>query len=316
MFQLYKARNFSAYFKDTFDFLRLHGKHFFRNYIIVNGVFLLILIAMSIIFIQVYSDIFVQDFVLNRNPEALTNYLNEHSASIITYAIIFIIVGLIVGILNYAFIPIYFKLYQKHSGANFMVNEIVTELKANIGKLFKYILAAIVVSIPAIIVAGIISLILSITIIGIPFILFVVALITLFYHSALMEYILSDNKKVFDCFSYSLNLCFQKFFPAIGTVAVFMLMSIIFQSIFGMIEFVISMILGVTSLEEPTNIYDLDRWSFTFIFIFTIQIISYLVNYLVSAVLQINQAIIYFGLKEERENINTQSTIDQIGSDD
>lgn len=313
MFQLYKSRDFSLYFKDTFGFLRMHGKHFFKNYLTVNGIFLLILVSMSYIFYEIYQDILMQG-IYNNNSNALENYFNENAGSVFLYGFIYIIVALIVGVLNYAYIPIYFKLYEKHLGANFASKEIVDELLANIGKLFTFMLATIVISIPVLIVAAIAGFILAITCIGIPFLIFLGALLSFFYHSALMEYIKSDEKGVFECFGYSLKLCFQKFFPSIGAIGIFIILGAIFQSIFGIIHTVIMMFTGLTSFENPSQMSEPETWSALFIILFVLQIISYIINLLVSAVLQVNQAIVYYGLKEDKENINTQHTIDEIGS--
>ncbi|WP_420572657.1 hypothetical protein [Kordia sp.] len=312
MFQLYKPRDFGLYFKDTFGFLRLHGKHFFKNYITVNGIFLLILVAMTFFFYLLYEDI-LTSYLVSQNTEALTNYLNENSGTFAIYAILFVVVGITVGILNYAFVPIYFKLFEKHGGANFSSKQIADELFANIGKLFLYILMTIIISIFVIPVIIIVAILMSITLIGIPFLVFLAAFISLYYHSALMEYLKSDSKSAFECYSYSLKLCFQKFFPSIGAAGVFMILAFVFQSIFSIIQFIVMMVMGLTSLENPTTMSDTDTWSISFVILIIIQIISYLINYLVSAVLQMNQALIYYSLKEERENINTQSTIDQIG---
>jgi len=48
--QLYKSRDFSAFFQDTFAFLKQNGKHYFKHYFIVNGIFLMILMVLGYFF--------------------------------------------------------------------------------------------------------------------------------------------------------------------------------------------------------------------------------------------------------------------------
>ncbi|MBC8753816.1 hypothetical protein H2O64_03990 [Kordia sp. YSTF-M3] len=314
MLQLYKSRDFGLIFKDTFGFLKTHGKHFFKNYITVNGIFILILVTMTYMFYKGYEDIVMGGYVGNNNFNALENYLNENAGSVLLYGSIYIIVGIIVGVLNYAFVPIYFKLYEKHKGANFASKEIVDELIGNISKLTIFILVSILIAIPLFIVVGIIGLLMAITLIGIPFLIFLGALVSFFYHSTLMEYIKSDKKGIFECFGYSLNLCFKKFFPSLGAMGIFMLIVGIAQSVFSIAQLIIMMSAGVMSLENPNSLSEIDQWSTLFVILFILQILSYLFNLLTAAVIQMNQAIVYYSLKEEIENINTQNTIEQIGS--
>lgn len=313
MLQLYKSRDFSLFFKDTFAFLKTHGAHFFKNFLLVNGLFLAVLIAMSYILYGYIAEMEALGLLDERNIEQLLAYIDANSSVIFTYGIFYFLITIFVGTLNYAYIPLYFTLYEKHKGPNFTSKEISSELFANIGKLIKFILATILISIPLLIAASIVMGIMAITIIGIPFILFVGALISLFYHSALMEYIKHDDKSVFDCYGYSLQLCLEKFFPAIGAVGIFMLLIFIFQFTIGFIQAGILYFLGISITDDPTYLGDLDKTSIIFIVAFILQITIYLINLVTSAVLQVHQAIVYYGLKEDRENIHTQDTIDTIG---
>ena len=54
--QLYKSRDFSAFFQDTFTFLKQNGKHYFKHFFIVNGIFLLILMVIGYFLTKFYSE--------------------------------------------------------------------------------------------------------------------------------------------------------------------------------------------------------------------------------------------------------------------
>ncbi|PTX62037.1 hypothetical protein C8N46_103135 [Kordia periserrulae] len=313
MLQLYKSRDFALFFKDTFAFIKMHGKHFFKNYLLVNGLFLLVLIVMSFILYMEVAELQALGLLDERNQREFIRYLGDNSNIYVPYGILYILISAFVGILNYAYIPLYFKLYEKHKGANFTNKEISKELFANFGRLIKFLLVTILISIPLMIAAAIVMGIMAITFIGIPFIVFVVGLISLFYHSALMEYMKYDDKSVFDCYGYSLQLCFQQFFPSIGAVGIFILMIIIFQYVYSFLQGIVLYFLGVPFIENPMFLSDLDKTSLVFIIAFALQTGMYLFNFLTSATLQIHQAVVYYSLKEDRENIHTQDTIDDIG---
>ncbi|WP_298424488.1 hypothetical protein [uncultured Kordia sp.] len=313
MFQLYKSRDFSAYFHDTFTFLKQNGRHFFRNFFIVNGVFILIIITISYYAFKFYQDIVINNIIVNNDPNAISNYFDQNLGSIIIFGSLALLILIIVSILNYAYVPIYFKLFEKHQGQNFDSKEIFDELKNNIDKLIIYILVSIPVGLVTMIAATIISLILAVTIIGIPFILLVIAVFSMFLHAALMEY-LNTDKGIFECYGYGLNMCFQKFFPAMGTIALFLIIVSVFSTAISIVQFIITSILGITTLEDPNGFQTaIDSWSLQFVILFVLQMLSYVLNLLTSAVIQMNQGIIYYSLKEEKENIHTKSTIDEIG---
>jgi hypothetical protein len=270
---------------------------------------------MSYIFYNWYAELYAQGLLDEQNQQALVRYLDQNLGTIFPYGILYFVVAAFVGIFNYAYIPLYFKLYERHQGENFSAKEISSELFANAGKLLIFVFATILVSIPVLLAFSIVAVIMAITIIGFPFILFLVALLSFFYHSALMEYIHSEDKGIFDCYGYSLQLCVQKFFPTIGAIGIFMLIVYIFQIAFGVLEFLILYFLGISTYDDPTYMVDLDKWSTIFMVAFILQIVNYLVNFMTGAVLQIHQAIIFYSLKEEKENIHTQNTIDDIGRD-
>ncbi|WP_298518480.1 hypothetical protein [uncultured Kordia sp.] len=312
MLQLYKSRDFGLFFKDTFAFLKMHAAHFFKNYILVNGLFLAVLIGMSYFLYNELAEMQALGLLEENNYQELLRYLQRYSATFSTYGIFYILLAAFVGILNYSYIAFYFKLYERHQGANFGYKEISDELFSNFGKLVKFILATIVISIPILIATFIVMGILTFTIIGIPFILFVIAFLSLFYHSAIMEYLKSD-KGVFDCYGYSLQLCLQNFFPAVGAVGVFMLITGVFQFVLGLVHEGILFFIGISVYENPAYLNDLEKSSTIFMIAFVLQIAIYLINFIISAIIQIHQAIVYYGLKEDRENIHTRSTIDSIG---
>ncbi|NER14094.1 hypothetical protein GWK08_11630 [Leptobacterium flavescens] len=312
--ELYKPRGFAEYFQDTFAFLKQNGRHFFKHYFIINGAFIIILLACFYFFMRFYTDFITSNL---NNPDAaasMENYMNENGGLMILIGIAVFFLALIAGVLNYVYTPVYLILYEKHQGSSFGTKDILNYLKEKAGKILIFILAGIIVSIPVLIAAGIISFVLMITIVGMLLIIMVMALIMMIYQFALIEY-LQEEKGVFDSFSYALQLCFKKFWAATGCVSLFYLMT---QTVQGLVT-LIPYFIGIISIFSSSQNIE-DNPEDNVIAILTLATLVYVVTILLgiilNTILQMNQGVVFFSLKEESENINTKSVIDQIGTSD
>ncbi len=193
--ELYKRRTFGEYFQDTFEFVRQNGKHFFKNYFIVNGVFILIIMSFMYLILQFYKDILMSSFNQDLDVNLVENYLNENGGLFILLFFAFLIVAMIAGVINYAYTPIYLNLYEKYKGNNFSTKIIFNALKKHLTKLFIFLLASMLISIPVMIIAVIAMFVLAITIIGIPLLFLVMGWLYFFYNAALIEYLNGEKGK-------------------------------------------------------------------------------------------------------------------------
>jgi len=312
MQQLYKSRDFGALFQDTFAFLKTNGGHLFKHFFIVNGLFLLILSVLGYFFTKFYTDI-IFGGILNGDNSAIDSYLNENGGLFALLVLAFISVGLIAAIVSYAYVPIYLKLYAKFEGKEFSTSQIVLEYKKNSGKLLLFLICAIVVAIPAFIVAGITSFVLVVTIIGILGLPLVIGAFLLFYQMTLMEF-LNSRKGIFESFGYSLTLLFKKFWISVGSVGIFYLMSYIVQNIITIIPYIFGMASLFTNVETGTQPDTQEVGATMTVLMLAVFFITFIVGSILNVVTQLNQGIVFYSLKEENENINTKSIIDQIGT--
>ncbi|UGU17124.1 hypothetical protein LS482_04450 [Sinomicrobium kalidii] len=312
MIQLYKKREFGELFSDTFTFIKQHGKHFYKNYFLINGGFILVLLVLAYFFVKVYSSLLATSMGPVAPDASVENYVNDNGLLVFLFMFLFVIMAVFVGFITYAYTPVYMLLYAKKGSNDFTAKDIVKVLKQQAGKLFIYVLASMLISMAVFLGAGIAIFILFITIIGILLIPLVLAVITLSYNNALMEYLDSD-KGIFDCFGYGFQLTFKRFWVNAGCVALFYLMIQIIQSIVTLIPYLAGIFSIVTSSSSSLgNSEENVAAVFTIMLIF--YVLSFLLSLLGNTIIQINQAIIYFSLKEESENINTTSVIDQIGT--
>ena len=308
--QLYKSRDFSAFFQDTFTFVKCHGKHFFKHFFIVNGLILLVLMVMGYFFMNFYTDVVFGKMTQN-NPNILDDFMNENGGTFIVLFIAFLVVGLVFSIFMHAYPAIYLKLYNTHDGTAFGTAEIVKVYKANIGKLFTFLASSILISIPLLIFLGILAVVLFVTIIGMLAMPLLIGGFSLFFVMALMEY-LEGKRGVWDCFGYSWNLMSLKFWSAIGSVGLFFLMSYLIQNVITIIAYIFGMVRLFTSVENA-NPNPEDIGGTMSIIMIIMFITGVLLGAFLNNIVLLNQGIVFYSLKEKNENINTKNIIDQIG---
>lgn len=309
--ELYKSRGFSEFFQDTFAFLKQNGKHFFVAYFVVNGIFLLLLAVIGYFFTKFYTD-FIFGGMLGGNDTStiLDNYINENLGLFLVLLFVLIIVGLLAGIVSYSFPAIYLKLYSEKGGTAFSTKVIINTYKTNIGKLLIFVVCSILIAIPLGIVFVICGFVLMITIIGILALPLLLAVFMLFYSMTLMEY-LENKKDIWTCFRYSWKLITSKFWAAVGSVGIFYLISYVIQNIVTLIPYLFGMASLFTSIENPNQDDIGETMTIVMLLVF---FLSFLLGAFLGNIVQLNQGIVFYSLKEENENINTKSIIDQIGS--
>ena len=311
--QLYKIRDFSGFFSDTIEFIKQNGVHFFKHFIAINGFLILVLGALTYVFTSFFLQDFMTGFSAENGGEKLDAILNNNLPLFIGLFLAIIACWLLFMLISYSFTPLYFKLYEKHNGTNFTSKDLINSYKQNLSKLIIYVLLSILIGIPLAIAFGLVGFIIAITVIGLLTIPLLVGLYAGIYNMTLLEYL--DNKRdYFESFSYAWTLIKSQFWPAVGCMGIFYFINYVVQMALSLIQTGFNL----TSHLTIPNIENVDVESNLIFIVITliIFIITFLVNILLNAIIQINQSIVYYGLKEHNENINTKSDIDLIGEND
>ena len=311
--QLYKYRGFNDFFQDTFTFLKLNGVHFFKHYFVVNGIFLLILMALGYLFTKFYTEFTIGGIMNPQNSNIFEDYINENGPLFFLLLALFLIAGLIAGIISYSYTPIYLKLYSERDGKNFGTKDIVNTYTSSLGLIFIFLIVSIFVGLILIIPTAIIMMVLIITIVGIMLLPLVAGAFALFFGCTLMEY-LEGKKGIMESYSYAWQLMTSKFWAAIGSVGLFFFMSYIIQNIVSLIPYVFGMANYFTKIEENGSPTAEEFSSFMTIMMLIVFFLSFILGTILNNIVQLNQGIVFYSLKEENENINTKSEIDLIGS--
>ena len=153
IFELYKKRDLSANFSDTTAFFKTFGKHYFKNYLVINGIFLMILVVLIYFFSKVYMEVIFSGI---SNPQNNTNnimaYFNNNMILIAGGFVLAFLLIVILSMLSVSFPVIYMKLVEKTNGNAFTTPEIINGLKSNIGKMIVFFLGSIFIITPLAIV--------------------------------------------------------------------------------------------------------------------------------------------------------------------
>ncbi|WP_281298457.1 hypothetical protein [Flavobacterium limnophilum] len=316
MFELYKKRDLSANFSDTIAFFKTFGKHYFKNYFVINGIFLMVLVVLIYFISKVYMEVLFSGITnMKNNPNYLMAYFNNNMALIAGGFIITFLLIVVLSMLNISYPVIYLGLVEKTNGNAFAIQEIMGGLKANIGKMIMFLLGSIFIIMPlAFIVFGVLVF-LCLILIGIPLIIIVgsafISWITLSYY----EYILKDVG-YFTALSNGFGLVKQQFWTIVGTTFLMMMLVQIIQGFITMIPYVISIIwMFVSTQDIQSQTSRTDTFSTMGILFAVIMVFSVLLSYIFNNFILVNQGLIYYGLQEEKENNSTKSQIDLIGTD-
>jgi hypothetical protein len=316
MFELYKKRDLSANFSDTTTFFKTFGKHYFKNYFIINGIFLMVLVVLIYFISKVYTETFFSNITnINRDQEYLTNYFNDNIPLIIgIFSIAFLLI-VILSMLNISFPVIYLKLLEKNGENNFSIQEIKRDLIANIGKMIVFLLGSLFLILPLAMVVFSLLFLLCFILIGIPLMFIVgsafLSWITLSYYEFL-------HKKLgyLKALSNGFRMIKQQFWTIVSTTFLMMMLIQIIQGFITLIPYLISMIwmfVSSKSLEEASG--EPANFSTMGIIMATIMVFSVLLSYIFNNFILVNQGLIYYSLQEEKENNSTKSQIDLIGTD-
>lgn len=313
MITLFKKRTFSDLLSDSFNFFKLEGKHFFKNYFIVNGIFLLLLIVLSYFLFQVYFEALTSGMASNGNSgyNFAEKLFNNNFGLIVGGAIFFAVLMLFITLLNFAYPVIYLKLYEKNNGNNFQISDIVKELKSKIGKMFLFFLLSLVTIFPLIVILLLILVLLSFLIIGIPLLIITFPLLFSLMSLSLYEY-LNNDSGFFNAIGKAFSYIFKQFWPILGSTIIIYIIIQTVMTIVSMIPYFIGMISIFSTIEENPN--SQETFSTLGILMIVVFIISILANYILHNLLMINQGMIYYSIREKIENKSSFSDIDSIGT--
>jgi hypothetical protein len=315
MFPLYKDRDFGSYISDTIDFFKKYGKHYFKNYFIVNGGFLMVLVVLMYFFSKIYMEFFQTNMTLGGQN---SNYVNEYfNNNIVLYTgsfFVMMILIMIISVINYALPTLYIELFEE-KGTNFESAELFNALKQNIGRILLFFLASLFVVIPIFFIVFAINIALCFILIGIPLLFILFPAFMLWISLSFNDYILGKNN-YFTSLSNGFAMLKNNFWPAVGASMVMFIIIYILQTIITMIPYMIglfSMFGSGQNLNDPATSSDV--FSTFAIMMVLVMVLSTLFGYLLQNFLNMQQVFVYYSQLEGSNQNSITHEIESIGAE-
>lgn len=304
MFHLYKNRNFSTLFSDTFTFVKVHGKNYFGNYLAVNGGPLLLLVILAFIVMRYF---FTGVFGGLNSPQSqvlISNYFSSNNDYFIGLGIIFVLLAMIISLLNVSFPIVYLNIVSQ--GGTPTPKLIFNGIRARAGRVLLFALASLITFIPITFLVGGVTVLLFITIIGIPVAFCIWAALACWIALSLYDNV-SAERNFFTALANGFHMLFKNFWAHMGVTAIFLIISFVLQMAANLISSLISMLMLYITGEGVTNGME--------ILTICMFILSTMVGYFFGTIIMLGQGMIYYSCKEGDEKKTIHSDIDLIGTD-
>ncbi|MDO5616355.1 MAG: DUF4013 domain-containing protein [Cruoricaptor ignavus] len=318
MMQFYKKRDFGTLVSDTFTFFKENGKNYFKNYILING---LLLILLVVLFVIGYRELFSQFFAGNVGGQSyyFESYFQENQVmlAVVTLFVFFIFLAAIV--INYSYPVFYMKRLSETGNKHIKTDEILSDVKQNFGRVLKLFLGLFFIVTPlAFLVVGL-SYLLIIILIGIFVLLLVVPAVMNVVNFLLFDY-LHTKKGFFESLSYALRSQFsypngnQKspFWKYWGSVIVVYIIIQVVTSVFTMIPMML--VLASTFTTDSTSAHENPFDGTTGILFFVFYGIGILASFILSNMVYVNAGLMYYDSRTDLHRKEDLSEIDTIGN--
>lgn len=313
MFQLYKTRNFNAIVNDSFGFFKATGKNYFKNYFIINGPLLLILLVLGFIFFKVFYQNIFSGAMYADSPEVIEGYFSENFGMMLGLGILTGVLGLIAMVINYSYPVIYLMLMEKTDKPDTKL--IISTLKNRLWKAIVFGLLSLVTFLPLFALVCVVAFFLAIIIIGFPVSVILVAAFLCWMYQSFYNYLSTDDG-FFASMEVGYNMVTRNFWPTTGSTAIFMIILYVVQLAMMVVGMIINMLYGLASagpdLENANPEAIMQTMSITMIVGFVIQTT---VSFVMGNFIFINQGIIYYSGRDRDDNKSIYNDIDLIGRD-
>ena len=320
--QFYQKRTFGKLVSDTFIFFKENGGNYFKNFILLNG---LLLILLVVVFIFGYRELFSQLFGPNIGGESfhLEAYFLENQGMLIALSILVFILFLALMIISYSY-PIFYMKRRSETGSNkIKADDILSDIKSNIGRLLKLWLGIIFILFPAIIILYGLSSLLMFILIGFLLILLITPAIMNVMIFLMYDYLHTD-KNFFQALGYAIQSQFSypkghgktPFWKYWGSATVIYIIIQTATSIFTTIPMVIYMMSNFI-VPEAQGTFDESSFenSMGAVF-FIIYGVSILVSFLMMNVLYVNTGFLYYDSRVDLHREVDLTEIDSIGTNE
>lgn len=311
--QLYKKRDFGTFISDSFAFFKAYGKNYFKNFILLNG---LLLILMVVVIVLGFREFFGVLFGSNMSGESyyFEQYFTDNLGLFITSGILLFILYTALMTINFLF-PVFYMKRIAEGNKEIRTDDILSDFKTNRKKVIKAYFGLSFLVMPVATVLFGFSYFLIIILIGIVLILFVGP--TLFNIITFLCYdYFNRDRGFFESLSYAVRAQFSypngrensPYWKYWGSTIV---MGILFYIVSGVLS-AVPMILFMAKLTtaSPDGEFEQNPMTGGFgIMIFFLYGISSLFSMFLMNVLYINSGLMYY---DNRTDLHQKMELEEI----
>ncbi|MGH1519109.1 DUF4013 domain-containing protein [Chryseobacterium sp. JK1] len=315
--QLYKKREFGTFISDSFNFFKLYGKNYFKSYMLING---LLLILMVVVVLFGYSELLSQIFGSNMdgNSSYLENYFSDNAGLLIVVGLITFLLFMSLAIVSYLY-PVFYLKRIANGAQNIKTDEILRDFKMNAGKIAKLCIGLIFIVTPLALFVIIFSYILIFVIIGL-FLIFLIYPTLYNVVTFLMYDYFNSDRKFFESLSYSIRSQFSypngrekspywKYWG--GSIIMITIISIV-SSIFTYVPLLF--FYGSILTSSPNGQFEQNPFTGTLgIIFFVFYGISMLLSFFLSNLMYVNAGLMYYDSRTDLHQKVELAEIDTIG---
>lgn len=315
--QFYKKRDFGAFISDSFSFFKLYGKNYFKNYILLNG---LLMILMVVVFIFGFKELFGQVLGSNISGQSyfLENYFEDNLGMFLTVGIITFVLFIILMIINYLY-PVFYLKRLADGESKIKTDDILGDFKKNFKKIIILCLGMTFIVMPLSLIVFGVSYALMIIVIGFFLMLFVGP--TLFNAITFLMYdYFNSTRGFFESLSYSIRAQFSysnaregsPYWKYWGSTLIISIILYVISMIFTAIPMM--MFFATLTTTAPDGNFEQNPLSGNFgIVFFILYGISLLVSLFTSNLLYVNAGLMYYDNRTDLHQKMELAEIDTIG---
>ncbi|WP_185288858.1 DUF4013 domain-containing protein [Chryseobacterium lactis] len=317
MIQFYKKRDFGAFISDSFNFFKLYGKNYFKSYLLINGLLLILMVGVAIFG---YRELFSRLVTSNMDGDSgyFEQYFSDNGGMLIVVGMLTLLLFMILAIVSYLY-PVFYMKRIVQGAENIKTDEILADFKKNAGKIAKLCIGLIFIVTPlAFFVIGF-SYILIFLIIGFFLVLLIYPTIFNVVTFLMYDYFNSD-RKFFESLSYSIRSQFSypngseksPYWKYWGASIIMITMVSIISSIFTYIPFIF--FYGSILTTTPDGNFEQNPFTGTLGMIFFVFYgISMLLSFVLSNLLYVNSGLMYYDSRTDLHQKVELEEIDTIG---
>jgi len=317
MMQFYKKRDFGTFITDSFTFFKLYGKNYFKNFILLNG---LLLILMVVVIIFGYKEFLGAFFGSTMGGQSyyFEQFLNDNLGMLILCGILLFILSTALMTINFLF-PVFYMKRIAEGKTDIKADDLLSDLKSNGKKVAAAYFGLTFLVLPVAFVIFGISYILIFVIIGLVLMLFVGPTLLNIIIFLCFDYF-NGKRGFFESLSYAVRSQFSypngrekspywKYWGATTIMTVlFYIVSIFFSSV-PMILFFMKL-----STTAPDAQFESDPFKGSLgIVFFIVYGISSIISTLLMNVLYINSGLMYYDSRTDLHQKMELAEIDTIG---